>query len=126
MSIFPEDSPEKHYKNSGTHELGLPRLYKNSGTHDLGLPRHCENSGTLNSGTIFLQPESCVPLFLKPESCVPAFFGGKTNLLDSFKLPEVSQRELSNFQKKLEIFQKLETTSKKLLRKKFELEPNPF
>ena len=38
----------RHYKNSGTHELGLPKHYKNSGTHD--------------SGAIFLEPESCVPL----------------------------------------------------------------
>ena len=67
----------RHYKNSGTHKLGLPRHYKNSGTHELGLPRLYKNSGTHNSGTIFLEPESCVPLFLEPESCVPAFWSRK-------------------------------------------------
>ena len=59
----------RHYKNSGTHELGPPKHSKNSGTHELGF--------------IFLEPESCVPLFfssrnrayryfLEPECCLPA------------------------------------------------------
>ena len=42
---------KKLYKNSGTHGLGPPKLYKNNGTHD--------------SGAIFLEPESCIPLFLE-------------------------------------------------------------
>ena len=41
---------EKCYKNSGTHELGLPKHYENSGTHELGPPKHYKNAGTHNSG----------------------------------------------------------------------------
>ena len=61
--IFPESRRKKLYKNSGTHELGLPKHYKNSGTHEPGPPKHYKNSGTHDSGAIFLEPESCVPLF---------------------------------------------------------------
>ena len=47
---FPSKLTEKHYKNSGTHEFGLPKHYKNSGTHELGLPKQYKNSGTHESG----------------------------------------------------------------------------
>ena len=38
------------------------RHFKNSGTQELGLPKHYKNSGTQVSGAIFLEPESCLPL----------------------------------------------------------------
>ena len=38
------------------------RHFKNSGTQELGLPKHCKNSGTQVSGAIFLKPESGVSL----------------------------------------------------------------
>ena len=41
---FPSKSMKNHYKNSGTHELGLPKHYKNNGTHELSPPKHYKTS----------------------------------------------------------------------------------